>query len=120
MVAAAGWVVIVPLLVVHGDLHLRWVAIVQAVAAAVVLVTVEILGIVHVRIVVEAVVVTTAGLSTRNSAVSIWVLGIGLRASQHTQADRQKRSQQKFLEHLTISLRAVAIGGGMNVPIPAS
>jgi hypothetical protein len=26
-------------------------------------------------------------------------LGIGLRASQRTQADRQKRSQQKFLEH---------------------
>lgn len=121
VVAAARWVFVVPFLVVHRNLHFGWVTIVQAVAAAVVLVAVEVLWIVHERIVVEAVIITTTGLSTRNSTVSVWILGIGLRASQHTQADRQKRSQQDFLEHIRRSpCELLRFWGWGNVPTPPS
>lgn len=83
-----------PLAIVDRDLHFRWITVIQAIATTVVLVSVEILGVIDVRVVIEAMVIASPGLSSRYSAVSVWILGIGLGASQRTKADRQKRSQQ--------------------------
>jgi hypothetical protein len=74
----------VPLAIVDRNLHFRWITVVQAIAASVVLISIEILGIVDVRVVIEAMIIASPGLSSRYSAVSVWILGIGLGASQRT------------------------------------
>ncbi|MEY4567856.1 MAG: hypothetical protein RLY14_2826 [Planctomycetota bacterium] len=94
VISAAGGVLVVPLAIVDRDLHFRWISVIQAIAASIVLISVEILGIVDVGVMIEAMVIASPGLSSRYSAVSVWILGIGLGASQRTKADRQKRSQQ--------------------------
>lgn len=64
VIAAIARILVVPLSVVNGDLHLRWIAIVQAIAAAIVFASPEVLRIIDVRIVVEAAVVSIAGRSS--------------------------------------------------------
>ena len=58
MVGSSCWVKVVPLAVVHRDSHFGGVTIVHAIRAAVVLIAPVVLGIVHVRIVVEFLVVS--------------------------------------------------------------
>jgi len=53
MVPPIGRILIIPMPIVDGNLGLRCIAIVHAVAAAIVLAPVEILWIVNVRIVIE-------------------------------------------------------------------
>ena len=53
MVPAVGRILIIPMAIVDGYLCLRSIAIVHAVAAAIVLASIEILWIVNVRIVIE-------------------------------------------------------------------
>ena len=84
MISAARGVLVVPLAIVDRNLHFRWITVVQAIAASVVLISIEILGIVDVRVVIEAMIIASPGLSSRYSAVSVWILGIGLGASQRT------------------------------------
>jgi len=48
-------IVVVPLAVVNRNSHLRGIAVVQAIGAAVVFIAVEILWVVDVRVVVEAI-----------------------------------------------------------------
>ena len=55
VVALLLWVVVVPLTVVDRNLHFLRVAIVQTVAAAEVLASVEVLGIINIRVVLEAI-----------------------------------------------------------------
>ena len=54
VVSALAWILVVPLAVVHRNLHFGWVAIVHAVAAAVVFAAVEVLWIEDIRVVVES------------------------------------------------------------------
>ena len=63
VIAAIAWVVVVPLFVVDRDPHFLWITVVQAVAAAIVFLTIEILWVVHVRVVVHAVPVAAGGLA---------------------------------------------------------
>lgn len=55
VVAAWCWIVVMPSLVVDRDPHLSWIAIVQAVGTAVVLVAPVVLWVRYVRVVIEAV-----------------------------------------------------------------
>jgi len=55
VVAATVGIVVVPLAVVDRDTHLGRIAVVQTIGAAVVLVAVEVLRVVHVGIVVETI-----------------------------------------------------------------
>lgn len=68
-------VVVIPLTIVHGNLHFHGVTMVQTIAAAIVLVPVEILWVIYVWIVLEPVVVPAASGTAPRSPVSI---GVGL------------------------------------------
>ena len=70
--AVAG-VIVVPLFVVHRDPHFRWITVVKAITAAEVFLSPEILGIVHVWVMVKPVPVTEIGLSTPGTAISTLV-----------------------------------------------
>lgn len=63
-------VIVVPLLVVNRNSHFRWIPVIQAIAAAKVLLSPEILGVVDIRIVVKPVPVAEIGLSTPSAAIS--------------------------------------------------
>ena len=67
--SAVTGVVIVPLLVVHGDPHLRRIPVVQTVTTLEVLLAPEILGIVDVWVVVEAVPIAEISLSAPASTI---------------------------------------------------
>ena len=64
VVAVIAGVIVLPLFVVNGDLHFGWITVVHAIAAAIVFVAPKVLWVVDVRIVIEPVVVATAGGST--------------------------------------------------------
>ena len=59
MVAAWTGVVIMPVAIVHGNLHLWWIAIVHAITAPIVVAALEILWVENIRIVVKAIAITT-------------------------------------------------------------
>ena len=72
VVTAWGWVFIVPAAIVNRDPHFLRIAMVQRIAAAVVVVAVEVVGIVDVRIVVETVEVVHRLLATTpNGSVAL-------------------------------------------------
>ena len=54
MIAPAFWVIVVPILVVNGDPHLRRIAVIEAFGAAIVLVTPVVLRVVNIGVVVES------------------------------------------------------------------
>lgn len=58
---AIARVVVVPALIVDGNSHFRWVAMVQAVAALVVVLAPEVLGVVDVGVVVHPVPIGVGG-----------------------------------------------------------
>ena len=66
---AAARVIVVPLLVVDGNPHLRRIPVIQAIAAAEVFLPPEILWVIDVRIVVKPIPVAEIGLSTPSAAV---------------------------------------------------
>ena len=55
VVQPTTWIIVVPLFVVDRYPHFRWIAIVQTIAAAIVLIGPEVLWIVHVGVVIKAV-----------------------------------------------------------------
>ena len=57
-------IIVVPLLVVDRNSHFRWIAVVQTIAAAIVLIRPEILWIVHIRVVVKAVPIMNGSRAT--------------------------------------------------------
>ena len=73
MEPAVAGVIVVPLFVVHGDPHFWWITVVKAITAAEVFLSPEILGIVHVWVMVKPVPVTEIGLSTPGTAISTLV-----------------------------------------------
>ena len=64
-------VVVFPLAVVDGDLHLRWVTMIEAISAAIVLVTPKVLWIVDVRIVLETIVISLTSSSSPHAAIGL-------------------------------------------------
>ena len=64
MISLSGWIIIVPLAIVNWDLHFSRISMVEAIAAAIVLVSIEVLWIVNVWIMIESLVVAIAGCST--------------------------------------------------------
>ena len=76
MVSLIHWVVIVPLTVVDGNLHLRHVSMIQTVAAAVVVIPVEILRVIDVGIVVKPRVVPAARSVAPTAAISLLLIGL--------------------------------------------
>lgn len=77
VVTALAWVFVVPLAVVHRNLHFGWVAIVHAVATAIVFATVEVLWIEDVRIVVESRAVAIASGGPHRT-VAHWLRSVGI------------------------------------------
>ena len=75
VVSTWGWVFVVPAAIVNRDSHFLWIAMVQRVAAAVVVVAVEVVGIVDVRIVVETVEVVHRLLATTPNGSVALLLG---------------------------------------------
>lgn len=64
MESAITWIEVMPTLVVDRNSHLWWVTVIETIVAAKVLLSVEILGIIHVRVVVEAIPITEISLAT--------------------------------------------------------
>lgn len=77
VITAIGWIVIVPMLVVHRNLHFWWIAIVHIIAAAIIFVTPEILWIKNIRIMVETVVILGIHRTTPGSPVSLRIASGG-------------------------------------------
>jgi len=69
MESAVARIIVVPLLVVDGNPHFWRIPVVQAITAAKVLLSPEILGIVDVRIVIKPIPVAEIGLSTPSAAI---------------------------------------------------
>ena len=84
VVPAVAGVHVVPLFVVNRNSHFSRIAVIQAIAALEILLPVEILRIVNIRVVVEAVPVAVVGLTTPGASVSSLVGGG--RLSDHAQA----------------------------------
>lgn len=76
VVPALVGIIVVPMPVVDGDLHFRWIPMVHAVAAAVVLVAAKVLRVVDVGIVVKARAVPVAGRAPHRS-ISNWLGCVG-------------------------------------------
>lgn len=74
---AAFWVVVVPLLVVDRNLHLAWIAVVEAIVAFVVVRSVEVLRIVDVRIVIKSVPILRIVGASPLSTIGLLGLEIG-------------------------------------------
>lgn len=87
--AAVAWVVVVPLLIVDRNSHFRRVAVVQAVAAFVVILAPEVLGVVNVGVVIHPVPIGVGGGRTPRLAIGTWLLVshlpccVGKRAGSH-------------------------------------
>ncbi len=93
VVLAAVRVVVVPAAIVDRNPHLRRISVVQAICAAVVLVAPEVLGVVHVGIVVEAIPVLGRIGLTPSSAISLLrgcLVGLGAAACGSCQQARGK------------------------------
>jgi hypothetical protein len=76
VVGTIARVIIIPLPIVDRDLHFGWITVIEAVAAAIVLVSVEILGIVDVGVVLKPGVVSAASPATPSAAVSVGLLSL--------------------------------------------
>ncbi len=68
--AAIAWVRVVPTLVVNRDAHLWRIAVVQAVAAAEVFLSPEVLGIVNIGVVIEPIPITEVSLAPPTASKS--------------------------------------------------
>ena len=66
---------IMPLLVVNRDSHFRGVAMVETIIATEILLPVEVLGIVDIRVVIEAIPITKIGLSSPRATVGFLLRG---------------------------------------------
>ena len=75
-------VVVFPLAVVDGDLHFGWIAVVEAIGAAIVLAAVEVLRVVDVGVMLEAGEVAGSVAATPGLAESLGLLGLGGRIPQ--------------------------------------
>ena len=76
VISLIGGVVVVPLAIVDWDLHFYRVAIIEAITALEILVTVEILRIVNEWVVVESLIVAIASSPSPCLAVSLRLLGL--------------------------------------------
>jgi hypothetical protein len=68
--AAATWVVVVPLFVVHRNPHLGWIAVVQAIATLVVVLTPEVLWVIDIWVVIKPTPISHVGLATPTLTIS--------------------------------------------------
>lgn len=94
MVPAIGRILIVPMSVVNRNLSLRSVAMVQTIAALVVVSPIEILGVVDIRIVVKAGVIAIARRSAPSPTVSLLrLLCMRNRSSRNTGNEGQGDNQ---------------------------
>lgn len=76
VVSLSRWVIVVPFSVVNWDLHFSRISMVEAVAAAKVLATIEVLRIVNIWVVIESLVVAIA-----SSTSPCFVVCLSLRLS---------------------------------------
>lgn len=102
---ATARVIVVPLLVVHGNPHLWRITVIQAVTTLEVVLTPEILGIVDVRIVVKAIPITEIGLTTPSTTIGPLVSRNGVRQSDVTAG--QYGGDQKMTKHHCVPPRDV-------------
>ena len=103
--AALAWVIVVPLFVVDRNSHLRRIPMVHAIAATVVLLTVEILRVVNIRVVIEAVPVAGSRLATPGSSIGTLVCRCGF--GDRDVAAGKHGSNQKMTEHQVVPPRDV-------------
>lgn len=87
MVPAGAWVFIVPFSVVDRNLHLGWIAIIEAIAASIVFVTPKILGIIDIWIMLEAAVIAIAGGSSPSLTISPRLLCLSLLRNGQAKTD---------------------------------
>jgi hypothetical protein len=100
MVPLRGGVVVRPLAIVDGNLHLSWVAMVQAIAASEVLVAPEILWIVDIRVMLEASIIALTSSSTPSSTVGrCWLLSLCTFHGSDANQSTRDRDYQGFADH---------------------
>ena len=105
MVTSATWVVVVPLLVVHRNPHLGRVAVVQTVAAAKIILSPKILGIVDVRIVIEAIPIVRVRVPPQLRPKARW--SAEAESLNATQLHEERDGDQKMTNHHGVPPRDV-------------
>lgn len=71
MITLRSWIVVFPLAIVNWNLHFGRIPMVKTIAAAKILITIEVLRIVNIRIVIETFVVAIARSTTPCSAICL-------------------------------------------------
>ena len=100
VVTMIAWVSVVPLAIVDRDLHLRWISVVQIVAAAVVLVTPEVLWVIDVWVVIEPVVVAATRGSTPLLSERLRLLRFARLAGHGPASQTAEYAKNGFANHL--------------------
>ena len=103
--ATVTGIVVVPFLVVDRNSHFGRVSVVQTITAPIVFLPPEILGVVDVRVVIEAVPVAEIGLSAPTATVRPLVRRSAL--GQGDVAARQHGGDQKMTKHHCVPPRDV-------------
>lgn len=101
VISLRSGVVVLPLAVVNGDLHLRWVTVVKAISAAIVLVTPKVLWIVDVRIVLKTIVISLTSSSPPHATVGLlWLLCVRAFCCDESDDGTRNRYQKGFADHI--------------------
>ncbi len=77
VVASIAGIFVMPLPVINRNLHFCGITMVKAVAAAIVLVALEVLWVENVWVVIESLNIAIAARSTPNASVGSWVCRVG-------------------------------------------
>lgn len=101
VISLRSWIIVFPLAVVDGDLHLRRVPMIEAIGAAIVLVTPKVLWIVNIRIVLETIVISLTSSSSPHAAVGLlWLLCVRAFRCDESDDGTRKRDQKGFADHI--------------------
>ncbi len=99
VVWSTGRIIIIPLAIIDWDLHFGWIAIIHTIAAAIVLVAVEVLWVIHVRIVLESRIVSAASSTTPSATVGHGFLSLRYRRSRKSHHDCESRDEDGTSQH---------------------
>ncbi len=101
VISLRSWIIVFPLAVINGDLHLRWVTMVEAISAAIVLITPKVLWIVNVRIVLKTIVISLTSSSSPHAAVCLlWLLCVRAFCCDESDNGTRNRDQKGFADHI--------------------
>lgn len=102
MISLLSWVIVRPLAIVYRNLHFCRVSVVHVVTTPIVLVPPEVLWIIHIWIVHEALIITLARSAIPGSPVGLlWLLCLCTFRCRESSDCSQRQDHQGFADHNT-------------------